>query len=400
MRPLFVLLHRWFGLSAALFLFIAGLTGALISWDHEIDAWLNPDFYFTHNPETALATRSGLELAKLVEAQNPRLRVSYVLTENIPGHTSVMMVQGRNDQATGQPVALEFNQIAVDPATGAIQAKRLWGALSLQRENLLPFLYKLHYTMFMPSVYGIDTGIWLMGIIGLLWTCDCLIALYLSFPHWRSWRKSFALRWQQGGYKRLFDLHRSGGVWLWILLLVLSVSSVSMNLERPVVRPILQLFSTLAPDVVESRTGQSDSDAEPHITREQVVKLAADQARQHNWNTPVGGVFYSAELNLYGVGLFAHGNDHGDSGLGNSWLYFDATTGQPAGQKIPGQGSAGDLFLQAQFPLHSGRIIGIPGRIIISLLGLVVAALSLTGALLWLRKRHARQRNKIPGNPF
>ena len=42
-RSIFVLLHRWFGLTMAGFLFVAGLTGAVISWDHELDEWLNPD---------------------------------------------------------------------------------------------------------------------------------------------------------------------------------------------------------------------------------------------------------------------------------------------------------------------------------------------------------------------
>ena len=32
-------------------------------------------------------------------------------------------------------------------------------------------------------------------------------------------------------------------------------------------------------------------------------------------------------------------------------------------------GSAGDIFLQSMFPLHSGRIIGIPGRMLMSLMG-------------------------------
>jgi uncharacterized iron-regulated membrane protein len=40
-----VMLHRWFGLAAALFLFVSGLTGAVISWDHELDAWLNPQLF-------------------------------------------------------------------------------------------------------------------------------------------------------------------------------------------------------------------------------------------------------------------------------------------------------------------------------------------------------------------
>jgi len=96
---------------------------------------------------------------------------------------------------------------------------------------------------------------------------------------------------------------------------------------------------------------------------------------------------------VYGVGFFAPGQDHGDGGLGNPWLYFDANTGQPAGAEIPGTGSAGDIFMQAQFPLHSGRIIGIPGRILVSLMGLLVAMLSLTGILIWAKKRAARVRS-------
>jgi hypothetical protein len=49
-----------------------------------------------------------------------------------------------------------------------------------------------------------------------------------------------------------------------------------------------------------------------------------------------------------------------------------------------------DPSVLAQFPLHSGRIIGLPGRILICLLGLAVAGLSITGVYIWLRKHHLR----------
>ena len=54
---------------------------------------------------------------------------------------------------------------------------------------------------------------------------------------------------------------------------------------------------------------------------------------------------------------------------------------------IMGSGSAGDVFLQAQYPLHSGRIAGLAGRILISASGLIVLVLTWTGIYLWLRKR-------------
>ena len=45
LRRVATLLHRWVGLFIALFLVVAGLTGAVISWEHQIDEWLNKDLY-------------------------------------------------------------------------------------------------------------------------------------------------------------------------------------------------------------------------------------------------------------------------------------------------------------------------------------------------------------------
>jgi uncharacterized iron-regulated membrane protein len=47
--------------------------------------------------------------------------------------------------------------------------------------------------------------------------------------------------------------------------------------------------------------------------------------------------------------------------------------------------------VQAQFPLHSGRILGLPGRILISFMGVVVAMLSVTGVIVWWRKRASKR---------
>ncbi|MDC8759906.1 PepSY-associated TM helix domain-containing protein [Janthinobacterium fluminis] len=391
MRPALVVLHRWFGLAAAIFLFIAGATGAVISWDHELDAWLNPQLFEARSGHDGKAQIGGLELARRVEAADARVRVGYVLTAAEPGHTSQLQVEARIDPATGKPYVLGFNQLALDPATGQVQGRREWGAVSLQRENLLPFLYKLHYTMHIPDGWGIEFGIWLMGMIAVVWVADCVIALYLSFPNWRSWRKSFAFRWRQGGHKLNFDLHRSGAVWVWGLLLLLAVTSVSMNLNRQVMRPVVEAFSTLTPNAFDSRTPRpEDKPIEPLLGRERVMLLAQAEARRRGWTAPAGGIFYSSAFGLYGVGFFEPGKDHGDGGLGNAWLYIDGIDGSPAGASVPGTGSAGDIFLQAQFPLHSGRIIGLPGRVMISAMGALVAMLSVTGVVIWLRKRRAR----------
>jgi uncharacterized iron-regulated membrane protein len=47
--------------------------------------------------------------------------------------------------------------------------------------------------------------------------------------------------------------------------------------------------------------------------------------------------------------------------------------------------------MQAMFPLHSGRLLGLPGRVLMSFMGVAVAAFSATGVLVWARKRRARR---------
>ncbi|KVN23587.1 peptidase [Burkholderia pyrrocinia] len=390
LRPVLVRLHRWFGLAIALFLFVAGLTGALIAWDHELDAQLNPDFYVARGGGAPL---SALALASRVEAADPRVQVTYLPLGIEPGRTLQAGVVPRVDPATGQPAALDFNQIAIDPATGAVQGRREWGALSLARLDLMPFIYRLHYTLFLPVRGGVNLGFWTMGIVGIVWALDCLIALVLAFPSLKSWRKSFAFRVRRGGYPLVFDLHRSGGVWVWGLLLVVAVTSVSMNLANEVVRPLVARFSPLAatPYTNPERFPPAPAGSVT-LPRERIVEIARAAGRDAGFAAPPGALLFVPAMNVYAVGYFTPGNDHGDVGLGNAWLYWDAVTGKPVAAQVPGRGSAGDVFMQAQFPLHSGRIAGVAGRAAVSALGIVIAMLGVTGVWIWLKKRAGRVR--------
>lgn len=395
MRSALVVLHRWCGLFIAVFLFVAGLTGAVIAWNHELDEWANPQLYQAASGATDSAL-APLELARRVEAADPRLRVSFVPLTLEPGHTAMLGVAARIDPATGAPYALGFNQLAVDPATGEVQGQRQWGQISLSRENLLPFLYKLHYTMHIPQGWGIHFGVWLMGVVSAVWIIDCFLALCISFPSARSWRKSLSFRLRQGGAKLNFDIHRSGGVWVWGLLLMLAMTSVSLNLGTQVMRPLVSVFSTLTPTPFQTRQGSRERElADPLMDREQAIAVAEAEGRRRGWEAPAGSVFYAQRFSIYGVTFFTPENDRDDNGMGNEVLYLDGNTGTVLGEHVPGQGSWGDVFMQAQLPLHSGRIVGTPGRVLISLIGIFVAALSVTGVVIWARKRRARTATKL-----
>lgn len=82
-----------------------------------------------------------------LKAEEARFRVGYVPLHVEPGHTVGVLGDPKVDPATSKLFALDYNNIFVDPATGAVVGKRMWGACCLERENLIPFLYQLHYRL-------------------------------------------------------------------------------------------------------------------------------------------------------------------------------------------------------------------------------------------------------------
>lgn len=417
MRRALTILHRWVGLAIAGFLIVSGLTGAVISWDHELDEILNPGLTFA---DGAGPPKAPLALAAGIEARDPRVRVSYVPLGVEPGRSLAFGVSPRVDPRTGRLQEPGYNQVFVDPASGAELGRREWGAAwPITRETAVSFLYVLHYSLHIPAMGGIDRwGTWLLGGVAILWAIDCFVGFCLTLPPrrradparsaalarqtargwWERWKPAWKIRTGGSAYRLNFDIHRAFGLWTWALLFTLAFTAFSLNLYREVFQPLLATVSELTPTPFDLRAPAApERPVEPRVGYAQVIEAARAQALRRGWKAPAGGAFYSQDYGVYSVSFFAPGDDHGAAGVGPAMLYFDGADGHLLGEREPWAGTAADIFVQAQFPLHSGRILGLPGRIAVSAMGFVVAALSVTGVVIWARKRRARHGRSCAG---
>jgi uncharacterized iron-regulated membrane protein len=415
MRPILGPLHKWAGLFIAVFLIFSGITGAIISWDHELDDWLNPEL---HDAKTQGVARSSFDLAKLIEARDPRARVTYMtMAPEKAGESQSFFITPRIDPATNKKFELGYNQIFLDPVTGDELGRREWGAVwPITKQNFVSFLYRLHYTLHLPTMFGIDRwGLWLFGVIAMIWTVDCFVGFYLTLPprkkanaarpaavdrelskgFWSRWAPAWKIKTSGSAYRINFDIHRAFGLWTWALLFIVAFTGFSLNLYMEIFSPVMRMVSNYTPTPYELRTALPlNQQVSPTLSFEEIHKIAEAEGKRRGWDVPVGAISYATQYGIYNPRYFKAGDDHGVGGVGPARLYWDAD-GTYLGERLPWKGTAADIFVQAQFPLHSGRILGLPGRILISIMGIVVAALSVTGIVIWLRKRRARLKAKV-----
>lgn len=404
MRKYFVLLHRYVGLVMALFLIVAGFTGIFIAFYDELEAWIHPEVMLVKSaPNQPML--SPIELAELVQKKYPHTMIRRVPLHQSPEESVRFFLRSRPD---APKVHLVNNEIFVSPYTGAILGERNWGDISQGTINLMPFVYRLHFSLALGEI-----GRYAFGIIALLWTLDCFVGAYLTFPakqkkHSHSmalshrvngvacwfdrWWKSWKVRWDGGGfYKINFDLHRAGGLWVWAMLFVLAWSSVAFNLNE-VYSPVMKkLFAsqimrndlpTLARPLLEPKLNWQAA-----LTNGQKLMQQAS-IQKHFIIHHDGDISYSPDKGIY-VYSVNSSLDISEK-LSNTNVMFDANNGKIIAVYLPTAANAGNTITEWLLALHMANVWGLPMQIFVSVMGSVIVMLSMTGLYLWWKKRKSR----------
>lgn len=398
-RATWVVVHRWAGLTLALFLAVAGLTGSLLPWIEELEAATAPEL---HNSRW-IGTPDPLRVREEVLARYPGAALDFLPLSVEPGKALRLHLHWL-DPKTGLerehgPGVPEWDDLFLNPVTGEEQGRREWGNIGQGTKNLMPFLYRLHYSLALGTI-----GTLAFGLAALIWTVDCFVGFYLTLPPktpkpartplFDRWRPSWRVRWNSSPYKLNFDLHRAGGLWLWPLLLVFAWSSVSFNLPQAYV-PVMQALGAVDARAVlvesalpaprtapaldfRKATRRGEELAEIEAMKQGLVPL--DEGERWIWHIPTSGLY------VYGFTTAADIGHHG----GGTRVAFDSNTGELRAVDWPSGVNGVNTFGNWLTALHMAQVFGLPYRIFVSALGIAVTMLSVTGVVIWLKKRSAR----------
>lgn len=390
-RQWFVLIHRITGFYLVIFLVVAGLTGTVLVFSKELDAALNPDLMHAMPPTKNAPMMEPFALRERMEAQLSE-PVRFVEFHPEPGHALEAYL------TTVEGVAY-FN-----PYDGRLQGIRKWGDPSNGvKGNLVDLVFRLHYALALG-----DAGYFLFGIAALLWTIDCFVGAYLTFPpkqqrradgtsgkSWlRRWGPSWLMKTSQL-FSSIFTFHRAAGLWLWAVLLVFAWTGVGFNLNA-VYQPVMKTF------------GYHDTEHDlPHLA-EPLEKPALDWPAAHARGQELmraeatkfgfqilkdGSIYYEPEHGAFRYYVYtsldmtrwAETNVTFDGNEGKFLTFSAPTLNKPVANKV-------ETFI---FAMHTATIGGWPYRIFVALLGLIIPLLAISGIWIWWRKR--KPRNAVKG---
>ena len=372
LRAFLVLWHRWFGLLAALWLTLMGITGSVIVFYEELDSLLNPELRLEVDGSPRLPVD---KLVAAAESYKPGSYVSFINTPDTPEKPIWLSLRALPDSGAQIPRGA---YVLVNPYTAEVLTERVFGGLPTGQNGMMDFMYQLHIDLKMG-----DYMVWFLGLVSFVWLLDHFAAAILSFPVAAKWAKSFKIRRKAGGHKLIFDLHRAGGLWFFPVTFILALSGTYLNLHTPFVA-VVDIFSEVTHRYNADAPYLETPNYTPKIGYSTAIKASSEQAGGKD----IDMVTYYPWQGFY----LTRAYDKRDiDPYGRRLISIDATTGAVLHDHHAASGTAGDIVTVWQYPLHSGKAFGWTGRLIIFASGILVTVFSVTGILLWWRKRKARR---------
>jgi len=354
LRRVWLRLHRWLGLSVGWVLALVGLLGAVLVVAQPVDRWAHPNLF---KAEARGAQAVALEpIRQRLVAEFGSTSTFTFRPPRAADDTLWVLVRAKRWSGT----------VYVDPATGREQGRRG------DSEGFVGFAFKLHSSLLLQ-----DTGKALLACGALVYLAMLVTGAVLWWP--RRWPPSWRIELRQGVLRGLFDLHRTGGV-LMGLVIAVSVASGAYMAWRPLGEAVSWLAgakTTGAPTLPKDAAGGT-----PATVDEMVA-----QAKQRFPSDPIGYLqLPGAPDRPVRVRMMLPDDPH-PNGLTNVWLH--PRTGEVVGVQRWSELDPGARAVAWVYPLHIGELGGLPQQVLTFFSGLAFGGLGLTGVWLWWRRRPA-----------
>lgn len=378
-------LHSVIGLVFSLVLTVIGITGAIMSFEDEIQASLNGSLMKVE--ARAAAKLAPDELLARLQAEHGFGRVSGLTIPSNPA--AAVLVRFPRSESGARP-----SSVYVDPYDAHV--------LGVPRgADFFATVRRLHRWLLIPgdgNGYGRQiTGVTVLGLIALM-----ISGLVLRWPHrvtsLKMWLKpNLAL----SGRGLHWSLHAVIGTWVLPIYLVIALTGLWYSFEwyKAGATWLLSRPETASAAIASKPSRTSHATDANASAAEPEASLNLDRAWEALLRAQPNG-FVTAQLILpSAAGTVIRVRSWHHDGLDGARDEFriDATTGQIVASERYADKTTGERILARVFDIHRGGILGWPGKLLFMFAAALMPLFLVTGVLLYLsRRRHRRLRRRAP----
>ncbi|SEC50784.1 Uncharacterized iron-regulated membrane protein [Tenacibaculum sp. MAR_2009_124] len=364
-------IHEWLGLTSGLIVFIVSLSGTLFVFcDEVIDICAGQAKHVTY--DTAISKKPYDQLLRNFKEKHPKRELFYFDDYKDPT---------RSFRVASHEKLKDFRYTYINPYTGELlkNSKSYW-----------VFFYiaaKIHSQILLNK-----TGQTIVGISTIIFLFELITGLILWFP--KRWNKkskqaSFTIKKGTKWKRKVYDLHKVLGFYVLIPALLITITGLIMSFK-------------ILNDVTQEIFGGTPNGHElaekyyPKFEKgKQIVPLDTIVNNLYQLNPTAHqvrlGFPYSKETKAHFFGVAAE-----EIGL-KTWknghaILINGYTGYPV--KMPEELENHEIIEQTIFDLHCGFWMGMTGKIITFLSGLICTSLPITGFIFWLSRKRKRKTSK------
>jgi uncharacterized iron-regulated membrane protein len=349
-RALFQI-HLWAGVLLSLYIVMIALTGSVLVFRSELQRTLLPKALRAYDPVHVASIAMVLEQFEMLY---PGGKIENVITPSTQVPAFVLTAT----DAHQKPLAM-----VADPITAK---------LYLQPRTWLDWVYDLHVYLLLSKTYGMQANGFGAAILLLLG----ITGLALWWPGIKIWTRGLRIGLGNSWRRINFDAHNAIGFWTLLIVSWWAISGIYFAWYRQVsavvavVSPLKGMVSPIM--TVRSQVGPVRASLSQVLD---AIHVASPSGHLYSLSDPsLSGATIYALVDLRAPGDFSHRDiltlSTTDARVLTAWHY---------GQNR----SLGDCFLWAMHPLHFGTLWGLPVKILWALCGIALAALSVTGLVMY-----------------
>jgi sulfite reductase (NADPH) flavoprotein alpha-component len=392
-------IHWFVGITAGVVLGIVGLTGAMLSFEHQIVDWLNRDVRFVE--ARAQAPLPAPALLARIAAASPGKRITALSIENDP-ESAVRVTFAPERRAEGGQGGAEGGRGPrgesryVNPYTGEV----LQGEAN-RGEGFFRGTRSLHRWLVVGAFGDRDVGRQIVGASTLLCLLLALSGIYLRWPqNGHTWRNWLALDFSLQGRSFLWNLHAAIGTWVLFFYLLMCLTGLQWSYEwyrnglyaiAGVERPAARGGEPRAGERGGGERGGSER--EPSATPNITPAWHAFESATRNTGYRIVNIDIAIREGSQVQFRYLDADPAHERAFNS--LVADAQTGMVTKHERYDDKPVGGKLVSSIFPLHTGSFFGLPGVIVYMLASLAMPLFTITGWMMYLVRRERKARARL-----